>query len=221
MVIGLILRLISSVSLPRGMQTPRMKPPNTAWMPAASMTKAQSAKSIRTIDSIVSLISPRSSTMRPSGTSNLRPMKNMNSAKLSPPIIAINATPGPPPKVASTIASTHHDTASSNAPAVSVSVPSAVFARPRSLMMRASIGKAVSAMHAPMNKVALPWLSPSVKSPGTSSRNGVINAANRKGATMPAADTPIALFAFDWKWSRRSVVPTRNMYRPTPTCAQT
>src|SRR3546814_16778665 len=89
-------------------------------------------------------------------SSSRRAMKNMNSAKPSPPTIAINATPGPPPKVASTIASTHHDTASSNAPAVSESVQSAVSARPRSLMMRASIGTAVSAKHAPMNKDQLP-----------------------------------------------------------------
>jgi hypothetical protein len=53
------------------------------------------------------------------------------------------------------MASTHHEAASSNAPAVSDSVPSEELASPRSLMMRASMGKAVSAMQAPMNSVAL------------------------------------------------------------------
>ncbi len=78
-------------------------------------------------------------------------------------------------------------------------------------MIRASIGKAVSAMHAPRNSVALPCPSPSANNPGISSRKGVISAASRKGTRMPTAETPAALFAFDWKWSSRSVMPTRNM----------
>ena len=54
-------------------------------------------------------------------------------------------------------------------------------------MMRASIGKAVSAMQAPMNSVALNWLMPGVNRPGTVSRNGVISTASRNGAAMPAS----------------------------------
>ena len=104
-----------------------------------------------------------------------------------PPPIAMIATPGPPPNVASTSASTHHDTASSKAPAVSDRVPSTVSASPRSLMIRASIGKAVSAMHAPMNNVAFACEMPAVDNPGTVSRNGVIATAIRKGATIPAS----------------------------------
>ena len=85
--------------------------------------------------------------------------------RIAPPMASI-ATPGPAPKVASTMASTHHEQASSNAPAVSDSVPSEVLARPRSLMMRASIGKAVSAMQAPMNSVALACEMPAANRPG-------------------------------------------------------
>jgi hypothetical protein len=64
------------------------------------------------------------------------------------------ATDGPSPNVASTIASTIHAPASSIAPADSDSDPSGDFESPRSWMIRASIGKAVIAMHAPMNNVA-------------------------------------------------------------------
>ncbi len=129
------------------------------------------------------------------------------------------ATPGPAPKVARTTASTHHEAASSNAPAVSDRVPSAVSARPRSLMMRASIGKAVSAMQAPRNSVALACEMPAANRPGMSSSIGVIRTARKKGAAMPASDTPIALRALVLKWFSCSVVPTRNMYSPTPSCA--
>jgi hypothetical protein len=111
------------------------------------------------------------------------------------------ATPGPPPNVATTTASTHHDTASSNAPAVRDSVPSEVFCRPRSLIMRASIGKAVRAMHAPMNRVAAPGVIEGENSPGTFSRNGVMIAAMANGAAMPANETLIALLALALKWS--------------------
>ena len=78
-------------------------------------------------------------------------------------------------------------------------------------MIRASIGKAVSAMQAPRNSVALPVPMFGANRPGTVSSIGVISAAIRKGAAMPEADTAIALFALDWKWSSRSVSPTRNM----------
>ncbi len=133
--------------------------------------------------------------------------------------MASTATPGPAPNVASTMARTHQEHASSKAPAVSDKVPSEVSARPRSLMMRASIGNAVSAMHAPMNSVAFVGEMPAANRPGTFSSSGVMRKAMKNGAAMPAIDTPTALRALDWKWFSCRVVPTRNMYRPTPSCA--
>jgi hypothetical protein len=137
------------------MTTPRMKPPKMAWMPTASIRKAETQKASRTRASTVVLISPSRSTMRPSGARIFGPRIVTNATQARPPPMASTATPGPPPKVASTTASTHHETASSKAPAVRDRVPSEVLARPRSLMIRASIGKAVRAMQAPMNRVAL------------------------------------------------------------------
>ncbi len=125
--------------------------------------------------------------------------------------MARTATPGPAPKVARTIASTHQEAASSKAPAVSDSVPSDELDRPVSLMMRASIGKAVRAIQAPRNRVALAWEIPLANRPGTFSRKGVIATATRKGATMPDKDTAKALLAFDLKWPAWKLVPTINM----------
>ena len=85
--------------------------------------------------------------------------------------------------------------------------------------MRANIGNAVSAMQAPMNKVALDCEIPGVNRPGTVSSHGVSHIAIKNGTTMPANDTLIALFALDLKWSSCNVVPTKNMYKPTPSCA--
>ena len=86
-------------------------------------------------------------------------------------------------------------------------------------MMRANIGNAVSAMQAPMNKVALDCEIPGVNRPGTVSSHGVSHIAIKNGAAIPANDTLIALVALDLKWSSCNVVPTKNMYKPTPSCA--
>ncbi len=66
-------------------------------------------------------------------------------------------------------------------------------------MIRASIGNAVSAMHAPMNRVALARSMPGANRPGTVNRKGVISTANRNGAAIPAPDTIAALRALDLK----------------------
>jgi len=57
-------------------------------------------------------------------------------------------------KLANTKASTHHAAISSMLPAAKARVPSEVLVRPCSKMMRASIGKAVMAMAAPINNTA-------------------------------------------------------------------
>ncbi len=88
-------------------------------------------------------------------------------------------------------------------------------------MMRASMGKAVSAIAAPMNSVALNVVAFSEKRPGMVSSHGVSRIATPKGMAMPAIETAAALLAFALKWSRRKPRPTRNMYRPTPNCAPT
>ena len=174
-----------------------MKPPKIAWMPIASIRKADRQNSASMMREHASCSSARRA--RPSGRAGAAacaPTKIMKSAIGDAAADRrVRATPAPPPKVASTIASTHQEAASSNAPAVSDSVPSDVLARPRSLMIRASIGKAVSAMQAPRNSVALRGLMPAANRPGTVSSNGVSATASTNGATMPASDTLDALFA--------------------------
>ncbi len=66
-------------------------------------------------------------------------------------------------------------------------------------MIRASIGKAVKAMQAPMNRVALACDMPGANRPGTLIRNGVISTAIRNGAAMPANETLAALLALALK----------------------
>jgi hypothetical protein len=54
-------------------------------------------------------------------------------------------------------------------------------------MIRATIGKAISAMQAPMNIVAFVCEMPAVNSPDTVNRKGVIAEAIAKGAMIPAS----------------------------------
>ena len=128
---------------------------------------------------------------------------------------------GPAPKLASTTASTHQAIASPIAAADSDSVPISDSLRPRSWMMRASTGNAVMAMAAPRNSVALNCETFAENSPGTLRRYGVPAMATRNGTTMPEIDTATALGAFARKSSLRNSSPTRNMYRPMPSCATT
>ncbi len=70
----------SAANRPRGITAPRMKPPKMAWMPMASIRKAEKQNSARVMPSTVRLISPSRSTMRPSGASRRRPNSMMNAA---------------------------------------------------------------------------------------------------------------------------------------------
>ena len=110
-----------------------------------------------------------------------------------PPPIASHACSQLPPKLASTIARMHQAAASSIAPAVSASVPSGVPARPRSWMIRASIGNAVIAMAAPRNRATSRKRALSANNPGTCCSHGASAKASRNGTAMPAHDTAIAL----------------------------
>lgn len=87
----------------------------------------------------------------------------------------------------------HHADASSNAPAVNAKVPKGLVARPRSWMMRASIGKAVIAIAAPRNSDASISLAFSENRPSTLINHGHMANASRNGTAMPASDTLIAL----------------------------
>lgn len=100
---------------------------------------------------------------------------------------------------------------SSKAPALRASVPSDEPARPRSWMIRASIGKAVMAMAAPRNIEASDSLAVGAKSPGTVCSQGPSAKASTKGTSTPAIETDTALRARLRKWSARNSVPTRNM----------
>ncbi len=135
----------------------------------------------------------------------------MNNTKAKPPAMAVIATPAPAPRLASTIASTIQALASSMAPAESANVPSGELESPRSRMMRANIGKAVMAMHAPMNKIACGIGTLAANRPGVCSNHGVSTTASAKGAAMPESETAAALGAFDLKCETLKPSPTMNM----------
>ena len=78
-------------------------------------------------------------------------------------------------------------------------------------MIRASTGKAVMAMAAPRNSVALKREMPGLNSPGTCNSQGTANMATTNGTTMPDTDTATALGALALKSSLRKSRPTRNM----------
>ena len=78
-------------------------------------------------------------------------------------------------------------------------------------MMRASTGKAVMAMAAPRNNVALNREIPEEKSPGTCNSQGTASIATANGTTIPEIETATALGAFALKSSLRKSRPTRNM----------
>ncbi len=122
---GTTLRLSSTANAPRGIATPSRNPPKTAWMPTASIRNADTRNRAGVIASTVMPIPPSRRTARPGGASGRGPARRTTAAQATPPPIASGATPGPPPKVASAIASTHRDQTSSNAPAVSDGVPAA------------------------------------------------------------------------------------------------
>ena len=131
------------------------------------------------------------------------------------------ATPGPSPKLASTIAINIQAAASSIAPAESDRVPIGVPDSPRSWMIRASMGKAVIAMAAPMNSVASNCVTSAVNRPDIPRSQGAMATATRKGAAIPASETAAAPLALAPKPSRSNPSPTMNMYSPTPSCAPT
>ena len=114
------------------MATPRMKPPKTAWMPTASIAHALSMNRIRTTPKTPGPTPPSRSAIRPRGARSRGPKVIMTRAKAPPPAIATTATIGPAPKLARTIANTHHAPASSMAPAARDSDPSLDPLRPRS-----------------------------------------------------------------------------------------
>ena len=78
-------------------------------------------------------------------------------------------------------------------------------------MIRASMGKAVIAIAAPMNSVASNCVTSPVNRPGMPSSHGAIATATRNGAAMPARDTAAAPFALAPKPSRSNPSPTMNM----------
>ena len=78
-------------------------------------------------------------------------------------------------------------------------------------MMRASMGKAVIDMAAPMNSIASQPLIPGAKSGKRSASSQAMPQPRRKGVRMPAQETAMALRT-RWRMSPRSNSrPTRNM----------
>ena len=117
----------------------------------------------------------------------------------------------PPPKLASTTASTHQATASSMQPAARASVPSAVPVSPRSWMMRASIGNAVIDIAAPRKSIASAVVTRSEKRPGMRVKAIARPEPSANGSSMPDSDTLSALRSRLRKSSVLNSTPTRNM----------
>ena len=78
-------------------------------------------------------------------------------------------------------------------------------------MIRASIGKAVIAIAAPMNSVASNCVTVGVNNPPWFSSQGAIATATAKGAAMPASETAAAPRAPLRNSPRSKPSPTRNM----------
>lgn len=78
-------------------------------------------------------------------------------------------------------------------------------------MMRASIGKAVIEMAAPMNKVASNAVTVGANRPSIVISHGARRTAARKGAAIPEMETAAALLPWMRKWLRSKPSPTRNM----------
>src|SRR6187397_2859577 len=201
------------------MAAPMRNAPNTACSPMASETHADRVHNINAAASTPGLSAwPAScsrSASRPNGANSHGPNEMSNADSTMPPTIASQAMPAPAPRLASTTATTHHATASPMAAADKACVAMMVPDSPRSWMMRASTGKAVMAIAAPRNSVALKVDTPTVNSPVLISQ-GVTKMATMKGTTMPDTEIASAPFAFDLKSSLRKSMPTRNMYSAMP-----
>ena len=111
-------------------------------------------------------------------------------------------------KLATTIAKISQAATSPIAPAASASVPIAVPVRPRSLRMRASIGKAVIDSEAPRNSAAWLALIDSLKKPPFERSRIPTPPPSANGARIPASDTAAAFLM-----ARRSSAPSNS--RPT------
>ena len=118
------------------------------------MNQAPSITSIKVNTSMSGLMMPLFSTRSPIGCNSRRTKVRHTMAKKIPPPMAMRTMLQSELKLANTTASTHHAAISSMLPAANARVPSEVLVKPCSKMMRASIGKAVMAMAAPMNSTA-------------------------------------------------------------------
>lgn len=118
--------------------------------PAQSIAKAESRNCISTIPSRFWFTPPSRSARVASGFNSFGAKPSTKTANPTAPNIAFIAATD----VANTIARTVHAPAWSIAPADEDNASSGDFEGPRSWMIRASIGKAVMEIHAPMNKVA-------------------------------------------------------------------
>ena len=132
----------------------------------------------------------------------------MNSAL---PPSAMTAIHGSCPRLASTSASTPQAAASSIAPAAIASAPTVVPVNPRSKMMRASIGKAVIAIAAPMKGIAWIPVTPATKNPPRSKSSQARPHPSTKGTKIPEAEIASALRSRVRTRSTRNSSPTVNM----------
>ncbi len=184
-----------------------------------SVNQAPSITSIRVNTRMSGFITPATCTLSPSGCRNFFTKVSVTSANSTPPPMAIRAMLQSDWKLASTTANTHQAATSSSEPAAKASVPIEVLLRPCSKMMRASIGKAVIDMAAPMNRMASRLDVFSANSCGSSAMKYAKVPPSRKGAMMPAAEMLAALFRRLRIISTSNSTPIRNMYSTRPSCA--
>ncbi|OBI02798.1 hypothetical protein A5679_17540 [Mycobacterium scrofulaceum] len=180
-------------------------------MPMASVNHAHVMSNTKTALKVDVLTALRRSDLAPRAARALRPTVRNKAAYTTPPTIAVAAVAGVPRWMASTTARMHQESASSIAPQISASVPSAVPDRRRSKMMRASIGNAVVAIDAPKNIIAKPSETPFPNSTPLFSRGRAIRAPSASGVRMPAADTAAAVPARCLIRLTSKLSPTRNM----------
>ena len=164
---------------------------------------------------------PSRSTRFPSGASARRPTVSISAANTEPPPMASSAVDAVALRLARTMARIAQADASSMAPAASASVPSDEPARPRSRMMRASMGNAVIDIAAPMNNMPSALDTSGAKRSKRCPNTAARRPPSTKGAAMPAIDTATAERT---RWRMRPIsssIPTRNMYSTSPTWATT
>ena len=146
-----------------GRMAPNRKAPNRAWMPITSVARADSSTPRKTSDTAPAGSGPApSSNRRASRRASGRTTRSMTATKTSAPPTTRTADPTSARATPTTPASRHQAITSPAAAAAKASRPTSVQSRPRSPRMRASTGKAVTAIATPRNRAKVSGVAPAV-----------------------------------------------------------